>query len=302
LHKGETALNAKIILMADNLQEFLDERREFLEREGYTVITAYNPVDAETILERGAADLAILDIRMVDDDDQEDTSGLDLARKFGGNTPIIMLTGYPTWEKVKDALGKDFNGLSPAVDFIAKQEGPEVMVQAVKLTLENPTLKENVLQEFQVESSQALHETLQKKEPAETTDKFQKSLERTERDLLQHRKEITVSSERYQKIAIVMGLVGTGVIIAGAILVFLKVVTLGILSGVAGVVSDAICVFFINRAVQISKQVDKNYQELQEIYRASHLISICDTIETRSKREKTKILILEKLTGKWFHK
>jgi CheY-like chemotaxis protein len=293
-------MSAKIILMADNLREFVDERREFLEQAGYTVVTAYSPVDAERILERGGIDLAVLDIRMVDDDDEQDTSGLELARKFGQVVPIILLTGYPTWENVKAALGRGLKGLSPAVDFLSKQEGPVLMIQAVNLTIEHPRLKENVLHEFQAESSQALHEALQKKELAETTEKFQKSLERTERDLLQHRKEISQQSEKFQKIAIWMGLIGMGVIVIGALLVFFKTTPLAVLSGVAGIVSEAISVLFIARAVQAARQVDKNYKELQEIYKASHLISICDTIRDKTKREDIKIRIVEKLTGKWF--
>ena len=134
-------MNDKIILMADNLKDFLDERREFLEHAGYTVVTAYNPMDAGRILERGGIDLAIMDIRMVNDDDPEDTSGLELARRFGPKVPVLMLTGYPTWENVKAAIGRDLQGLSPAVDFLSKEEGPLLMIQAVKLTLEQPGLK-----------------------------------------------------------------------------------------------------------------------------------------------------------------
>jgi CheY-like chemotaxis protein len=292
-------MSAKIILMADNLGDFLEERREFLEQAGYTVVTADNPGDSEKILERGGIDLAILDIRLIDDNDPEDTSGLELARKFGQNIPIIMLTGYPTWENVKAALGSDLNNLNPAVDFLSKEEGPDLMIQAVNLTVEQPRLKMNVLHEFEAESSQAMHESVRKNEPGETTDKFQKSLERTERDLLQHRKEISQQSERFQKTAIWMGLVGMGVILIGAFLAFIKITPLAVLSGAASIISEATSVLFITRAVQASRQVDKNYAELQEIYKASHLISICDTIENKAKREDTKIMILEKLAGKW---
>jgi len=293
-------MSEKIILMADNLQEFLDERREFLERAGYTVITADNPLDAERIMERGRVDLAILDIRMVDDSDEEDTSGLELAQKFGENTPIIMLTGFPTWENVKTALGKNLNGLSPVVDFLSKEENPNLMIQAVNLTIENPWLKRNMLNEFRAASSLALYEELQRNESAETSEKFHKSLERTERDLLRYRKEISQQSSNYQKIAIWTGLVGVSVILIGALLVFVKVIPFGVLSGAVGVVANAISVLSIKRAVKASKLVDQNYNELQEIYKASHLISICDTIESKSKREDAKILIVEKLTGKWF--
>ncbi len=294
-------MSEKIVLMADNLRQFLDERREFLERAGHTVITADNPIDAEKILGRGAVDLAILDIRLVDDDDPEDTSGLELARKFGPTIPIIMLTGYPTWENVKAALGRDLNGLSPAVDFLSKQESPGLMIDAVNLTVERPTLKKNIMYEFHAESSQDLKEALQQQEPGETADKFQKSLERTERDLLKHRKEISQQAEGYQRSAVWMGLLGMGVIVVGALLVFFNITPLAVLSGVASIVSEAISVLFITRATQASKLVDRNYEELQEIYKADQLVSICDTIEMMSKREDAKTLVIEKLAGKWFN-
>lgn len=293
-------MSAKIILMADNDPNFLEVRREFLEEAGYIVITACNPADAGEILEQGRVDLAILDIRLEDDDDQFDKTGLELARRFGPAIPIIVLTGYPVWEDVKVALGQDLNGLSPAVDFIAKQEGHDVMIQAVNITLEHPKFKQNVLHEFQVESSQALHEALNKKEPVVIADKFQKSLERTERDLLKHRKEISRQSERYQKIAIWMCLVGMGVLVVGAFLVFFQIIPPAVITGLAGVVSEVISARYIALAIQASRQVDKNYEDLQEIYKASHLVSICDTIKDKSKREEAKFLLVEKLADWWF--
>ena len=293
-------MNGKIILIVDNLKEFVEERREFLEQAGYTVISAYNPADAERILERGRIDMAILDNRLVDDNDQEDTSGLELARKYGREVPIILLTGYPTWELVKAALGQDLNGLSPAVDFLSKEEGPDLMIQAVNLTIAHPRLKKNMFAEFQAESSQALHEALQKNEIAETTEKFQKSLELTEKDLLQYRKVITRASEKLQTIAVWTGLFGIGVILIGVLLVYFEAIPFAAFSGTVGAIADAISILLFRRAAQSSKLVDQNYKELQEIYKASHLISICDTIENKTKRENAKLLIVEKLAGKWF--
>ena len=293
-------MGSKTILMADNLQDFLDVRKEFLQREGYKVILANNPRDAENLLRQGGADLAILDIRMIDDGDPEDTSGLDLAQKFGRSVQIIMLTGYPNWEQVKIALGQDINGLIPAVDFISKEEGPQVMIQAVKMTLEHPRLKTNVLQEFNAESSQALHETLQRGIPADTSDKVQRILDRTERELTKYRKETAQQSTNNQKIAIIMGVVGMIVILIGAILAFLELTSLAVVSGVASLVSEAISVLFINRAARSARQVDQIYVELLEIFKSSHLISICDTIDNKTIQEEAKFLIVKTLTGKWF--
>jgi len=296
---GEKTMSKKIILMADNMPDFLEKRCEFLEQAGYTVVTADNPADARGILDNGMVDLAILDIRLVDDTDAQDTSGLDLAREFGMHLPIIILTGYPTWEGVKAALGQDLKGLQSAVDFLSKEEDPELMVQSVNMTLTHPRFKKTLLDEFQAEASQALFDDLKRKDLADTTDKFQKSLNRTERELQQRRKEIAQVSDSHQNTAKWMGLVGMALLVAGALLVFFNKMPVAVFSGVIGVASELISVLFIARANLASHQVDKIYQELQEIYKASHLISICDTIQSKSKRENAKMLIIEKLTGKW---
>jgi DNA-binding response OmpR family regulator len=48
------------ILFADNDINFVNTRKEFLEREGYHVIVATNPSDARRILEQERIDVAIL--------------------------------------------------------------------------------------------------------------------------------------------------------------------------------------------------------------------------------------------------
>ncbi len=124
------------ILFADNDPEFLKTRAEFLEREGYQVIPAADPTEARRLLEqRGGIDLAIVDIRLVDDDDERDTSGLTLAKEVARSVPKIILTGFPTYQAVREALGPVLEGLPPAVDFLAKEEGPEAMIQAVERAL-----------------------------------------------------------------------------------------------------------------------------------------------------------------------
>jgi hypothetical protein len=70
---------------------------------------------------------------MKDDSDDKDTSGLSLARKEAYRpVPKIILTRYPSYEYVREALGPAIEGLPPAVDFLAKQEGPEAMLRAVE--------------------------------------------------------------------------------------------------------------------------------------------------------------------------
>jgi CheY-like chemotaxis protein len=122
-----------IVLFADNDPDFLDTRAEFLEQAGYRVRKAYTLEQARQLLETAHIHLAILDIRMENDDDEKDISGLTLARDPAFRpVPKIILTGFPTYEAVRQALGPALDGLPPAVDFLAKQEGPEVLIQAVE--------------------------------------------------------------------------------------------------------------------------------------------------------------------------
>jgi DNA-binding NtrC family response regulator len=136
-----------IILFADNDNDFRRTRAEFLEQEGYLVIQAANPTEARQRLEDGGIDLAILDIRL-ENDDERDISGLRLAKETAEKiptivatgfmeelVPTILLTGFPSYEAVREALAPKVGGLPAAVDFLAKQEGSAALLAAVRRTL-----------------------------------------------------------------------------------------------------------------------------------------------------------------------
>lgn len=123
------------ILLADNDPDALQTTREFLEREGYTVVEAADPHQTRALLEQGEVSLAILDIRLANDNDEKDDSGLALARFAGDSVPKIILTRYPRPENVRASLGSTVDALPPAARFVAKEEGLEVLLRAVQLVL-----------------------------------------------------------------------------------------------------------------------------------------------------------------------
>jgi len=137
-----------IILFADNDEDFRKTRAEFLEQEGYLVIQAVNSTDARQRLEAGGIDLAILDIRLENDNDERDVSGLWLAKETAEKMPTIVtsgfmeqmvpkiiLTGFASYENVREALAPRVGGLPAAVNFVTKQEGPESLLAAVRRAL-----------------------------------------------------------------------------------------------------------------------------------------------------------------------
>jgi DNA-binding response OmpR family regulator len=124
---------SKKVLLVDNDPDFLDTRAERLGTEGYQVYKAISLEQAEQLLGRSWVHVAVVDVRMRDESDDKDTSGLTLAKKEAFRPiPKVILTKYPSYEYVREALGPALDGLPPAVEFVAKQEGPEALIQAVE--------------------------------------------------------------------------------------------------------------------------------------------------------------------------
>lgn len=121
------------ILLADNLIRALETRAEFLENAGYRVIKASNYDEALRQLSDAWVHLAVLDMRLVDDNDTEDESGLRLAENENFRTiPKIILTGFPTYATVREALTPFPDGTPKAVAFLAKEEGLDALLVAIE--------------------------------------------------------------------------------------------------------------------------------------------------------------------------
>jgi CheY-like chemotaxis protein len=112
------------IVVADNDPDFLEELSDFLERGGYTVIRAKSVEEAKTILRKKMYDLVILDVRLTDDKDVSDNSGLMLARSVSSDIPKIILTKKPNYNVVREAPA--------AADFVAKEELEERLLPALE--------------------------------------------------------------------------------------------------------------------------------------------------------------------------
>lgn len=111
----------KNILMIDDDKDFVLSTKTFLEGRGYKVETAHNGTEGWEKIEKGKADLIILDIMM-----DTDTEGFNLAYKMKDveatrRIPIVIVSGYPQYldqkfEKFEFILGRDW----PAVAQLEK--------------------------------------------------------------------------------------------------------------------------------------------------------------------------------------
>lgn len=123
------------VLLVDNDLEFLHTRSEFLERNGCQTRLTEDPVEAERLINARQVDIAVVDLRLLNDDDEKDLSGLSLAKNTTPSVPKIIMTRFPTVEAVRQSLRQSFDTLPPAVDFVSKQEGPHALLTAVRRAL-----------------------------------------------------------------------------------------------------------------------------------------------------------------------
>ena len=123
------ATKIKKILVVDDLADWRKTLRGLLVDSGYDVETADLFKNAVNIMKNQAFDLALLDVRL-DETDEKNTEGLDLAAKIKTLRPsikIIIITGYETQEIMEKALKADIKGKKLAENFVLKTNTEELL-------------------------------------------------------------------------------------------------------------------------------------------------------------------------------
>ena len=291
------------ILFADNDESYLRIRQKFLEQEGYKVNTSTNPVDAKRILENEKIDLAILDIRLLNDNDEKDISGLVLAKETAPLVPKIILTGFPTYDAVREALGPNMDGIPPAVDFIAKQEGPEIMLRAVRLAffmMLRPDLQSNLLHAFETQSIMDLPNQINLLGSEEASHRLHRSFDDTTRQLTEYREQENRRASRYHSVGLLISAIGMLFVFTSIILMFLGYVTFTRLPLIASVISEAVSILFFVREDAAYKRVNMYFSQLNELNNLGNLLTICDSLVIPTDRDEYKKKIIDIVVEKWF--
>ena len=262
-------MTGKIILFVDNNSDFLQTWREFLENEGYVIIPALDPIEARNILDRRQVDLAVIDVRLINDDDEKDVSGLNLAKRVAPEIPKIMLTRFPTYSAVREALGPQLEGLPPAVDFIAKQDGPQTLLTALRKAFK----LDNRFFQGLLDLSHQIRDDYE--------------------DARQQMRVNFWSSFLVSTVGIVIIFIGVSLAIGDKL-------QIGLASAVAGVVVEGVGLLFFKRADVANGRMDAYHRELLETKRFDNLLAACDALLSADKEEGCKVEIIETATKHWF--
>lgn len=121
----------KLILLVDNDLDFAETIQHLLEDNDFDVISTASPSEARELAERNSIALALIDIRLVNNNDEKDLSGLNLAMTLRDSFPKIIITAFPTFEAAREVLKPHLDHLPTAIDFVSKRDGPQSLLTAV---------------------------------------------------------------------------------------------------------------------------------------------------------------------------
>lgn len=288
-----------VILLIDNNEKFLQGRTEILEKAGYQVITANNPVDARQLVNAGGVDLLLTDIRLTDDDDPEDRGGLDLIHQSPPSLPKIIMTWYPTWQAVREAFGVTVDSMPPVVDFVQKEEVNRMLL-AIDWTLNHARLKENLFQSFEARSLMALKEKWQDLDESETSRRLQTSLEKTTQEITVYREEANSRACQYHKWGLIAGVLSMGLILLAVGIVIFGNLGESLPAMLAGALSQAVSSLLYNREEAAHRRVATFFEQLEQVNQLQNLLLACDTFVDTQERDRYKGIIISRLTDKWF--
>ena len=132
-----------VILLVDNDEDFMENARDFLEgqcegqgKPKYKVICTKDRDKARELIEQKQVNLVLIDLRLADDDDKNDETGLNLARdtRNRSSVPKIMLSKFDDPEILRSAM-RSVRGPALVIDYVRKIDGMGKILEVIEQTL-----------------------------------------------------------------------------------------------------------------------------------------------------------------------
>jgi DNA-binding NtrC family response regulator len=120
-----------LILLVDNVESYRESLKTALELEGYRVQAVGTRRNALKEFEKERPDLALVDIRLIEEEDQFDRAGVRLTRELVDlKVPVIVITAHTTVapivevlkepQRPKDVLHKTQDGRDKIIESVAR--------------------------------------------------------------------------------------------------------------------------------------------------------------------------------------
>ena len=121
------------VLVVDNDRVYCDILHEYLTNHAYDVVVAHTVEEGLEQLQKGPFALAIIDYRLERQTDENDHSGLRLARDASRSFPVpkIVLTSIDSVDNARRAMRRE-SGRTSAADFLLKRLPLESILNAIE--------------------------------------------------------------------------------------------------------------------------------------------------------------------------
>ena len=127
-----------VILVVENNGEHRASWKDLLEANGYEVLEAGKPKEAHEKVQSRLVHLALVDLRTVDDADENDKSGIDFCQKLDHVVARILITQYSTWPIVRQALLKGPGDRCIADSYLDKiNDSPQMKLDEIQRVLKD---------------------------------------------------------------------------------------------------------------------------------------------------------------------
>jgi CheY-like chemotaxis protein len=287
------------ILLIDDDVDYSNGLKEFLERAGYSVIVASNEMDGRRLLELEPIDLGIFDI-WLRRDVEGDTSGLQLAKEARPDLPKIILTAYPSWETVRDALTPRLDGPPPAVRYISKEEigqEPEKLLRVIKFALLrlNPVLKNKILNVFDVAATIDLDKRIEQLGPDSAIEHLRQSYDEVNQDLSLIRAAENRRAGQLHSYGVFASLLSLFFILVALGFLLNGSITNTTASLVVSLLLKVIGALFSKKEKEAHKRVSAHVEDLINVNKVGNIMSIVETLKSPLDRDQYTKKILDSL-------
>jgi CheY-like chemotaxis protein len=239
----------KSVLVADNLPEDLATCQRILISAGYDVHVAHTLDEARDAMNNWRFDLAIIDLRLCDDKDANDLSGLILAKeKAFRHIPKIILTAFAVgFSELREVLGPVVDELPPTVAFVKKDERPQVLLEIIRQTLE-------------------------------TWPRLRAAMSKLSEQIRGDHEEARYQARLNYRAAFILSVIGAFIMFLGISLAWLDQLAIGLVGTTGGIIIEFLSYLFFTRVNLANDRMDFYHQELLQTYWFDFLLAASEEL------------------------
>lgn len=280
------------IAIVDNYPEAIQPIREYLEREGYKVNAATTFEQAKRLDSR-PPDLWILDLRLHDDTDDKDFSGITLAQQLSSDVPKIVLTNFPSVQAVREALAPSINCLPPAVGFVCKKEPMDVLLRQVRLAL-TPRNSE-LLKTFDAQEMHLLPERLSALGAEQATHQLRQFIDSQRHALIRQQQLESRRASEYHRFSMLASIAGFAVIMIAIVFCLGGKIPTATVTMAGGLTVNLISALFCYNADKSHRRLKEFLPQIEQLLQLANLLELCNTFEEPAARDRSRQAVFD-----WF--